>query len=47
MLQAGAQVLAVVATLLAGASLGAGDVWRGLALAAAIGAAVLLLPRTD
>lgn len=43
--QVGAQVLAVVATLLAGVSVGAGDLWRALALVAAIGASALLLPR--
>ena len=43
--QVGAQVLAVVATLLAGASLGEGDVWRAVALVAAIVVAAVLLPR--
>lgn len=43
--QVGAQVLAVVVTVLGGVSLGSGDLWRALALVAAIGAAVLLLPR--
>ena len=43
--QVGAQVLAVVATVLGGVTLGAGDGWRALALVAAIGASALLLPR--
>ncbi|ROS23873.1 hypothetical protein [Cellulomonas sp. PhB150] len=43
--QAGAQVLAVVAVLLAGAEVGAADVWRAAAMLAAIGVAVLVLPR--
>lgn len=43
--QVGAQVLAVVATALAGVSLGEGDLWRALALVAAIAACALLLPR--
>jgi len=43
--QVGAQVLAVVATVLGGVSLGAGDVWRAVALLTAMGAAALLLPR--
>lgn len=43
--QVGAQVLAVVATVLAGVSVGDGDLWRALALVAAIGASALLLPR--
>ncbi|RHA38390.1 hypothetical protein [Cellulomonas rhizosphaerae] len=44
--QVGAQVLAVVAVLLAGADLGAADVWRAAAMLAAIGVAVLALPRS-
>ncbi len=43
--QVGAQVLAVLATVLAGVSLGDGDLWRALALLAAIAAAAVLLPR--
>lgn len=43
--QVGAQVLTVAALLLAGTSLGEGDVWRGLALVAAIAVAAALLPR--
>lgn len=43
--QVGAQVLAVVATVLGGVALGDGDLWRALALVAAIGASALLLPR--
>ncbi|GEK21976.1 hypothetical protein [Cellulomonas xylanilytica] len=43
--QVGAQLLAVVALVLGGVVLGAGDLWRALALVAAIGAAALLLPR--
>ncbi|GEL98535.1 hypothetical protein [Cellulomonas terrae] len=43
--QVGAQVLAVVATVLAGVTLGDGDLWRAVALVAVITAAALLLPR--
>ncbi|MDQ0372895.1 hypothetical protein [Cellulomonas humilata] len=43
--QVGAQVLAVVATVLGGVALGDGDLWRALALVAAMGASALLLPR--
>lgn len=44
--QVGAQVLAVVAVLLAGTAVGQADVWRALALLAAIAVTVLALPRT-
>jgi len=44
--QVGAQVLAVVAVLLAGTAVGQSDVWRALALLAAIAVTVLALPRT-
>lgn len=44
--QAGAQLLAVVAVVLAGAEVGAADVWRAGAMLAAIGMAVLVLPRS-
>ena len=44
-MQVGAQVLAVVATVLGGVALGDGDLWRALALVAVIGASALLLPR--
>ena len=44
-MQVGAQVLAVVATVLGGVALGDGDLWRAVALVAVIAAAVLLLPR--
>ena len=43
--QVGAQVLAVVATVLAGVALGDGDLWRAVALVAVITASALLLPR--
>ena len=43
--QVGAQVLAVVATVLGGVALGDGDLWRAAALVAVIAAAALLLPR--
>ncbi|WP_456787218.1 hypothetical protein [Cellulomonas sp. P5_C5] len=43
--QVGAQMLAVVAVLLGGVTVGSGDLWRALALVAAIGATALLLPR--
>jgi len=43
--QVGAQVLSVVATALGGVSLGVGDLWRAVALVAALGASALLLPR--
>ncbi|KQY22170.1 hypothetical protein ASD16_16205 [Cellulomonas sp. Root485] len=43
--QVGAQVLAVVATVLGGVALGDGDLWRAVALVAVIAAAALLLPR--
>ena len=43
--QVGAQVLAVVATVLGGVALGDGDLWRAVALVAVIGASALLLPR--
>lgn len=44
--QVGAQVLAVVAVLLAGTDVGQADAWRALALLAAIAVTVLALPRT-
>lgn len=43
--QAGAQVLAVVALLLGGAELGAGDVARVLAVAAGVAVVAIVLPR--
>jgi hypothetical protein len=45
--QAGAQVLALVALLLGGADVAAGDVWRVLGLAAAAAVVLLVLPRLD
>ncbi|WP_456845398.1 hypothetical protein [Cellulomonas sp. P5_C6] len=43
--QVGVQVLTVVATLLVGVRLGDGDLWRAVALVAAIVATAALLPR--
>ncbi|MEZ0446231.1 hypothetical protein [Cellulomonas sp. ICMP 17802] len=45
LVQVGAQVLAVAATLLVGVRLGDGDLWRALALVAAVVATAALLPR--
>ena len=45
MVQVGAQLLAVLATVLGGVAVGNGDLWRALALVAVIGASALLLPR--
>ncbi|MBT0993622.1 hypothetical protein KIN34_04895 [Cellulomonas sp. DKR-3] len=45
--QVGAQVLALVALLLGGADVVAGDVWRVVGLAAVAGAVLLVLPRLD
>ena len=42
--QAGAQVLAVLALQLSGVSLGTGDMWRAVALLGAIGVALVVLP---
>jgi hypothetical protein len=42
--QAGAQVLAVLALQVSGAALGPGDLWRAVALLGAIGVALLVLP---
>lgn len=45
--QVGAQVLALVALVLGGVDVAAGDVWRVLGLAAAAGVVLLVLPRLD